>query len=177
MNFKYTVEEFIEMWDKDEIEISDIIVRKYAPVLEKKMILDIMIEKSEYTNSGNITYLDPFLLKINYVAAIILLYTCLDIDHNDDDDKTFYNDYDLLSEKGIIRDLIEKLTYTDSNEIDELNDIFEKLIQSYNERNYSILSILSRVNTVLSENINSLVDYIGSLDDVKTLLKDEKTIE
>lgn len=164
MDKKYTVKEFVKMWNNDECTIDNIIMRRYSPILEKKMIADIMVEKSEMETSGGVKFLDPFLLKINFVAAIILLYTNLDIDYEYREGTTFYDDYDLLNEYGIIQSLTEKLSYTDNDELSELNDVFEKTIQGYREKVYSIPAIVARITSVINENINAFSDFLTDLE-------------
>lgn len=159
MEKKYTVKEFVEMWRNDGCTIDAIITRRYSPVLEKKIIAETMVNKSEVKTSGGFNYIDQFLLKINFVAAIILLYTNLNIDH-EQDDLSFYNDYDLLNQYGIIQSLTETLSYTDNDELAELNDVFEKVIQGYRERTYSIPAIVSKFTAIINENVNAFSDFL-----------------
>lgn len=160
MNKNYTVEEFVELWENGDLGVGDVIIKQYAPIIEKQTVLNTLIGKCISKDAMGIEYIDSFLLKVNFIAAVIILYTDLDINH-DNDDRSFFDDYDLLVKNGIIDELYDIL---DRSELGELQSVYDVLLNNFRERNYSGYAFVSKLVKVFSEQIagssNALLEEI-----------------
>lgn len=131
---KLTIAEFVRRYDMlktDEQKtkfIEDIMWRNYAPVLEKKLVLQTILNKSIITNDKGVSYIDYFLSKVNICFAIVILYTKLNVTDENEEKSSIYNDYDLLFE----RDLMNAICiYVGERELNELMSIHSVLIDNF----------------------------------------------
>lgn len=138
---KISVKEFCEKYDKmndkqKQDYLASIIYRNYCPVIEKQYILKTLNEKCIVTTENGVSYIDMFLSKINMVMAILVLYTTLDVVHdNDVDDSTSFDDYDELAKRDILADIYD---IVGEREIKELLSINSTIIENYDRENNSV---------------------------------------
>lgn len=162
------IAEFCRRYDlctSDEVKskmLREIIYRTYCPVLEKKVALQTVLNKSVVTSNG-ITHIDYFLSKINFVLAVLTLYSKLKIAEND----SFFNEYDMLYQRGLIDSIWEIIG---KDELDELLNINGLVMDNYNEENCSINAYLTKsidalgttIGIFANEGINELLNHINS---------------
>ena len=83
-NTKINVKDFVDKYNNTESEmvkdgmVKTIIYRTYAPILEKKVVLEGMFSQALTTDEYGVMYVDEFLNKSNVDISIVLLYTSLD---------------------------------------------------------------------------------------------------
>ena len=124
---KILVSDFIEQYNKltDEglknKKIKSIIKRTYCPILEKKLILDLMLTKS--INEGSVKYIDLFVNRINFIAAIISLYTTLLPEKDENEISKTYEMYDLLVENDILNKILENIGEKEIAELTSINGV------------------------------------------------------
>ena len=124
---KIFVTEFVKQYKEltdDKLKdrkIKSVIRRTYCPILEKKIILDLMLSKS--INEEGSKYIDLFVNRINFVAAIISLYTNLLPEKDDDGIARTYEMYDLLVENGILNRILENIGEREISELTSINDV------------------------------------------------------
>ena len=135
---KIDVPEFIRRYNllktdeqRDEF-VRNIIWRTYCPVLEKKLVLQTILDKSIITGKNGVQYIDMFLSKINMTTTILILYTKLNIVKTDDSTTNAFQDYDLLFENGLLDQIC---AIVGEHELNELMTINGFLMDNFHDEN------------------------------------------
>lgn len=177
MEKKITVKEFVDKYnslEKEEQEdyFNTIIYRKYAPVLEKKVVLQTLLNKSIIKNEYDVDYLDLFLSRINTTIAILLLYTNLDIKKNDQSEENAFDDYDLLKENGLFDKICECIGEAEMTELGTVNGlIIDTYLTQKHDPKYFISSNIARVSKIITPAVKS------GLEQVANVLKDNEKLD
>lgn len=168
---KIDVPEFIRRYNllktdeqRDEF-IRNIIWRTYCPVLEKKLVLQTILDKSITTGKNGVKYIDMFLSKINMTTTILILYTKLNIVKTDDSTTNAFQDYDLLFENGLLDQIC---AIVGEHELDELMTINGLLMDNFHEENKNIEAYIAKyteafattIGVFANEGISELMKYI-----------------
>lgn len=168
---KIDVPEFIRRYNllktdeqRDEF-IRNIIWRTYCPVLEKKLVLQTILDKSITTGKNGVKYIDMFLSKINMTTTILILYTKLNIVKTDDSTTNAFQDYDLLFENGLLDQIC---AIVGEHELDELMTINGLLMDNFHEENKNIEAYIAKyteafattIGEFANEGISELMKYI-----------------
>ena len=133
------VSEFVEKYNSLKSEeakaaqVKAIMKRTYCPLIEKKMVLEKMVEISK--GDGNIAYLDMVLSKLNFTMAIIALYTNLIIDKNEDGTPKSGESYDLLVQADLLNAICNIIG---ERELNELISVNEAAIDTWHNKNTSV---------------------------------------
>lgn len=173
---KLTVKEFCRRYDMlktDEQKskfLQSMIYRTYCPVLEKKIILQTMLDKTIISGKNGVEYIDMFLSKINFATAILLLYTKFNVSKNDDSETNAFQDYDLLIERGFL-DVISIAIGED--ELNELTTINGLLMDNFYAENKTIEAFIAKYTQAFAttfgmfadEGISELMKYIKEYGD------------
>ena len=169
---KILITDFIEQYNKlsdeklKDRKIKGIIKRTYCPILEKKLILDLMLKKS--INEEGIKHIDLFVNRINFVAVIISLYTTLLPEKNEDGTPKTYEMYDLLVENDILNKILEIIG---EKEITELTSINGVVMDNWYASNTSTEAYVSNLLETASRKFGV---YIGAgLEKMADALGDE----
>lgn len=112
--------------------IKTIIKRTYCPVLEKMTILQLMLDKSVIKPDKGGSYIDMFVNKINFIAAIISLYTNLEVEKDDDGNVLIFEAYDQLVSNNLLIPICEEIG---RDEMEELTNINQMLMDTYYNQN------------------------------------------
>ena len=126
--------------DLKERQIQGIIKRIYCPILEKKMILDLMLEKSVVED--DIPRIDMFTNKLNFYAAIISMYTYIVPEKDENGVPKSYEMYDLLTENNIMNAILEIIGERELNELTSINGL---LLDTWYSRNTSVQAYVSNL--------------------------------
>ena len=168
---KIDVPEFIRRYNllktdeqRDEF-VRNIIWRTYCPVLEKKLVLQTILDKSITTGKNGVQYIDMFLSKINMTTTILILYTKLNIVKTDDSTTNAFQDYDLLFENGLLDQIC---AIVGEHELNELMTINGLLMDNFHEENKTIDAYIAKYTEAFSttigvfanEGISELMKYI-----------------
>lgn len=148
MEKRITVEEFVNTFksfttnEDREAYVKTILKRTYAPIIEKRVVLDTMITKSIVKDQNNTQFIDQLLVKVNLVLAVILLYTDLRCAYSSTNEThTGFDDYDALRESGAINCLSYLLGEA---EMKELAQVQETLLQTFYNRHSSTEAFVNR---------------------------------
>ena len=173
---KMYVADYVKMCDEkpDGFDPSDIVVRHYAPFLQKKTMLEIALYKSIVEVNG-VKYIDSAISYVNFITTVLLLYTNFNVVHKSiegTNERTSYDDYDDLQSRGLISYLMEVIG---EHEIKELNVIQNMLRDDYNQANLStqgfINNQIGRVGGILDKvtgnGIEKLTEAFENLDEKK----------
>lgn len=151
--------------------VRKIIKRNYVPVLEKKIILDIMLQKSITADENGIQYIDMFLHKLNIISAIIVLYTNIEVEKNKQGQTNTTEMYDLLVSNNILDVIYEEIG---DDELNELMSINKLLLDTWHNQNSSTEAYIYKLFNSVSKNIGSTIGVcISKLSEV--LSDNEKT--
>lgn len=173
---KLTIKEFCRRYDmlKTDMQkskfLQSMIYRTYCPVLEKKIILQTMLDKTIVSGKNGVEYIDMFLSKINFATAILLLYTKFNVSKNDDSETNAFQDYDLLIERGFL-DVIS--TSIGEDELNELTTINGLLMDNFYAENKTIEAFIAKYTQAFAttfgmfadEGISELMKYIKEYGD------------
>ena len=113
---KMTVQEFVKKYNELSSEatrealIDRIITRKYAPIVEKRAALDLILEKCIQEKDG-VEYIDSFLMQVGFMSVVVSLYTSLDFSGN------IFDNYDLLMKDSIYPIIMYKVGKQDIKEL------------------------------------------------------------
>ena len=78
-----TVLEFVDKYSKlnsakaKEEMVKSIVKRTYCPILEKRIVLENLLNNSVSTTEFGLKYVDMFVSKLNYTLSLIIIYTNL----------------------------------------------------------------------------------------------------
>lgn len=117
-----TVKQFCERYKNlksDEAKkryVESIIKRTYAPYMEKMMLCKQMAEKSVRITPQGSGYLDMCANQLNFTGVIIVLYTTLTYDKNEDGKPDVAGCYDALNESKTIDNILSLI----GSDLDEL---------------------------------------------------------
>ena len=168
---KIDVPEFIRRYNllktdeqRDEF-VRNIIWRTYCPVLEKKLVLQTILDKSITTGKNGVQYIDMFLSKINMTSTILILYTKLNIVKTDDSTTNAFQDYDLLFENGLLDQIC---AIVGEHELNELMTINGLLMDNFHDENKTTDAYIAKyteafattVGVFANEGISELMKYI-----------------
>lgn len=146
--------------------IASIMKRNYCPILEKKSVLDLMLEKS-LTREENKT-IDLFVNKLNFYAAIILLYTYIIPDKDEKGVPKSYEMYDLLMEHNLMNSILEHIG---EREIGELTSINGLILDNWYANNTSTKAYVNEVVNTASRRFGIAGELI--LEKLTEVLDDE----
>ena len=164
---KIDVPEFIRRYNllktdeqRDEF-VKSTVWRTYCPVLEKKLVLQTILEKSITTGKNGVQYIDMFLSKINMTTTILKL----NIVKTDDSTTNAFQDYDLLFENNLMNKICEIIG---ERELSELMSINSLLMGNFHEENKNIEAYVAKyteafattVGMFANEGISELMKYV-----------------
>lgn len=178
-NNKISVSKFVEDFKKlsndanKQAMVKKHVVRHYAPILNKKNVLDITMDGCVKSGKSG-KYIDLFASKLNFIGSILILYTDLAIDKkviSDSDGKDkevvdIWTAYDLLKESGALEMILNEI----GSDIEELLSIQEQLLGTWHNNNASTAAYISDVvekislifSTALGKEISSLADALNT---------------
>ena len=161
MSDKITVKDFVEGYlnlEEKEQQLEYVkghVIRKYAPVLEKRVVLQTLLNKSIAVSEFGVEYLDLFISRINMVWAILILYTDIDTAKKGGDETNAFEDYDLLIENDLIEIISNIIGERELKELLSLNNL---IIDAYEKQNTDL-------NAFVTKQVNRLGNIIGGLSE------------
>lgn len=173
---KILVSEFVKNYktrtsDKLKSEyITSVMKRNYCPILEKRMILDLMLEKSVTDN--DVPTIDMFVNKLNFYAAIISLYTYIVPDKDENGVAKSYEMYDLLVENDLMNPIFEHIG---ERELGELTSINGLLLDNWCAKNTSTEAYVNNLIKTASRRFGISIELL--LDKLTEILDDEKKMK
>ena len=148
-------------------QVQGIMKRIYCPILEKKKILDLMLEKSVVED--DIKHIDMFVNKLNFYSAIISIYTNITPEKDENGIVKSYEMYDLLIENNIMSTILEIIG---ERELCELTSVNGLLLDTWHMKNTSSEAY---VNNLVETAAQKLGTYAGfGMDKLADVLGDEK---
>lgn len=141
----------------------------YAPVLRKKLILEMMNEKSVVETTTK--YIDMTVSKLNLVMAILVLYTDIEPDKKENDDGTTtpltWDAYDALKSTGLYRKILDAI----GEDLEELMFIQDQILNTWHMKNTSTQAYVDNLVETFSRKFG-VVAGVG-MEKLTELLEDE----
>ena len=166
---KITISEFVAKYKnlrsaeaKNKL-VEGIIKRTYCPISEKKLILQVALDKSVVSREDGVEFIDMYVSKINMTMFTISLYTNLIIDKDDKGNPKSLECYDLLFESEIIDKI---LVLIGEREMAELNDIYKTIMNTWYNAHSTQNLIVAQVHRLIDKFANGTNDGLGKLASV-----------
>ena len=147
-NNKTLVSKFVEDFKKLSNEsnkqamVKKHVVTHYSPILKKKNVLDIMMNGCIKQGKAG-KYIDMLASKMNFIGAILILYTDLEVDKTVNGEGKEIADitgaYDLLKETGVLDMILNEI----GEDIKELLSIQDQILGTWHNENCSTAAFLS----------------------------------
>lgn len=141
----------------------------YAPLLNKKLILEAMHEKSVV--DGDIKYVDLIVSKLNLVMAVLVLYTDIEPDKNEEGKPLTWESYDKLKSTG----LLESVSMVIGEDINELMSVQKSVMDSWTIKNTSTEAFVTNLVDVASRKLGVVAG--ASMDKLTEVLNDESKMK
>ena len=173
---KILVTDFVKKYNEVKSEdlkkkqVQGIIKRTYCPIIEKKMILDLMLEKSIVED--DVPYIDLFTNKLNFYAAIISLYTYIIPEKDENDKSKSFEMYDLLVENNIINAILEQIGERELGEFTSINGL---ILDNWYAKNTSTQAYVNGLVETASRKFG-VVAGVG-MEKLADVLSDEKKMD
>lgn len=153
--------------------VKSIIKRTYCPIVEKKLIIEMMIEKSK--GEGDIKYIDMVLSKINFYMAIIAIYTTLEIEKDENGIPKTMEAYDMLTKADLFNAILNEIG---ERELGELMTVNEAALNTWHTKNTSTQAYISNLvekigmifSTAMGKELGSLAEMLGDSEEGKAEL-------
>ena len=142
----------------------------YAPILSKKLILETMNDKSVV--DGSIKYIDLTVSKLNFVMAILVLYTDIEPDKNEEGKPLTWDAYDKLKSTYLIEDI---LSFIGEDEINELMSVQKTVMDTWTMKNTSAEAFVTNLIDVASRRLGVVAG--ASMDKLTEVLNDESKMK
>ena len=153
--------------------IKEHIKNTYAPILQKKLILEMMHEKSVV--EFPVKHIDMLVSKLNVVMAILVLYTDLEPDKQTNEDGTTtpltWDAYDVLKSSGLYGVLLDAI----GEDLNELMSVQDQILNSWHMENTSTEAYVNNIIETVSRRFGISIDLL--LDKLVEILDDEKKMK
>ena len=175
-NKKITVSDFVKKYKQlssDSLKerlIKSIITRTYVPVLEKKLFLQVMFDKSLVGEEPN-RYVDMFLNSINITLAILGMYTKLNFEKTEENKTTMFEAYDMLAELDLLNVIFNEIP---SSELTQISAINEQIMETYYNEHNSTQAFVTKLIDRFANTFGVLTK--GSIDSLSEILNDEEKL-
>ena len=160
---KLTSEQLKDRYIKEHIKTT------YAPILQKKLILEMMNSKAVVETP--VKYIDMTVSKLNVVMAILVLYTDIEPDKKENEDGTTapltWEAYDILKSTG----LYEKLLNAIGEDLNELMSVQDQILSSWSMANTSTEAYVNNLINTASRRFGIAGELI--LEKLTEVLDDE----
>lgn len=182
-NEKISINEFISVYKNNNSSVvqkgllEKYIKQKYCPIIDKQRILKLMLDKSIVEKNG-IKYIDEFVYMINYSIGIMILYTNIVPNKNENGNYDSFEAYDLMSEHSLLDSIYSCIDYKEKNELVRVSDSLRTNFEKENSFISQIGSHISKLGTIVEvlsdEKVNKITDVFENKESINrmiTLLK------
>lgn len=169
---RISVSTFVERYSKlTNQQLKDKYVKEhikttYSPILMKKIILETMNDKSVV--DGSVKYIDLVISKLNLVMAILVLYTDIEPDKDEEGKPLTWESYDKLKSTGLIGMILE---FVGEEEINELMSVQKSVMDTWTMKNTSPESYIANLVEIVSNRFGVVAG--AGMEKLATVLDDE----
>lgn len=175
-NERILVSTFVERYNKLTNEqlkkkyVEEHVKTHYSPILSKINILKLMNEKSVVEGTHG-KYIDLSVSKINLIGAVLILYTDLTVDKDEEGNSLIFTNYDLLKSTGILKQILQTI----GSDIEELMEVQSSVMDTWYTENSSTQAYISELIEKASHRFG-VAAGVG-LQKLSEVLDDEKKME
>lgn len=141
----------------------------YVPILQKKLILEMMNEKAVVETP--IKYIDMMVSKLNVVMAILVLYTDIEPDKQTNEDGTTtpltWEAYDALKSSGLYGKVLDAI----GEDLKEVMSVQDQILESWHMKNTSTEAYVNNIIDTASRRLGISVELL--LDKLTDILEDD----
>ena len=176
---RVSISKFVENYNKLANEqlkdryVKEHIKTTYVPILQKKLILEMMNEKAVVETP--IKYIDMMVSKLNVVMAILVLYTDIEPDKQINEDGTTtpltWEAYDALKSSGLYGKVLDAI----GEDLNELMVVQDQILNSWHMANTSTEAYVNNIIDTASRRLGISIDLL--LDKFTEILEDEKKMK
>ena len=141
----------------------------YAPILTKINILNLMHEKSVV--DGKIKYIDLTVSKLNLIMAILVLYTDVEPDKNEEGKPMTWDAYDKLKSTGLLEKILECI----GEDIEELMSVQKNIMDTWHMKNSSTEAYIANLVETASQRFGIVAG--AGMEKLSEVMADEKKME
>lgn len=147
------------------------VIRTYCPLLDKINMLKVMNDKS-VVNDENGKYIDMTVSKLNTVISILVLYTDVRPDKDENEKNLSWQTYDLLKSTKILERILEII----GEDINELMLVQKDVMDTWYTKNASTEAVIRDIVDKAIEKFGvvagvGIQELSSVLDDDKKLIK------
>lgn len=134
---RITVSTFVDGYNKlisDQLKekyVKKHVLTTYSSILSKRNVLQLMTEKSVV--DGSVKYIDLTVSKLNLIMAILVLYTDIEPDKDEDGKPMTWASYDALKSTGLLEKILECI----GDDIEELLSVQKDVLDTWHMKNAS----------------------------------------
>ena len=171
---RITVSDFVDGYNQltsDQLKekyVKKHIVTTYAPILSKRNVLQLMNEKSVV--DGSVKYIDLTVLKLNLIMAILVLYTDIEPNKDEDGKPMTWISYDALKSTGLLERILEYI----GDDIDELLSVQKDVLDTWHMKTSSTEAYVANLVEIASQRFGIAAGVV--MEKLTELLDDEKKV-
>lgn len=147
------------------------ITSTYAPIMNKKYLLQVVLDKSVVEQDNGVKYIDMFISKLNLFGIILILYTDIKLDKDENGVPLISEAYDLMKPTGIIDEIYKNIG---EKEINELLSVQKTLMDTFYNQNGSTEAFIANVVDKATRKIGISAGY--AIEKLDGLVSDENKI-
>ena len=172
---RVSITKFVEGYSKLANEqlkdkyVKEHIKTTYVPILQKKLILEMMNAKAVVETP--IKHIDMIVSKLNVVMAILVLYTDLEPDKQTNEDGTTtpltWEAYDALKSSGLYGKVLGAI----GEDLNELMSVQDQILNSWHMANTSTEAYVNNIIDTVSRRFGISMELV--LDKLTDILEDD----
>ena len=172
---RISISKFVEGYNKLANEqlkdkyVKEHIKTTYVPILQKKLILEMMNTKAVVETP--IKHIDMMVSKLNVVMAILVLYTDLEPDKQTNEDGTTtpltWEAYDALKSSGLYGKVLGAI----GEDLNELMSVQDQILNSWHMANTSTEAYVNNIIDTVSRRFGISMELV--LDKLTDILEDD----
>lgn len=163
--------------NSDELKakmMKSLLYRKYVPIMEKKVILQNMFNKSLLGDDGN-KYVDMFINRIGVTISVISMYTNLTFNRDEDSENNIFDDYDLLAGNDLLNLIFGMIPKSEVDSVLEINSqIIDTFYNQYKSTEAFVTSLVDRFAKTFGLTVESsskaLLEVLNDEEKMKNIL-------
>ena len=174
---KISVKEFVKKYNSfssamaQQNYLESLIKTTYAPIMKKKYLLQVVLDKSVVEQDNGIKYIDMFVSKLNFFGIILIMYTDINIEKDENGIPMVAEAYDMLKQNGIV-DILYNLIGED--EIEELLSVQKTIMDTFYNQNGSTEAFIANVVDKAAQKLGISAGF--AIEKLDELASDEKKI-
>ena len=151
--------------------LKSLIKTTYAPIMTKKYLLQLVLDKSIVEQDNGIKYIDMFISKLNLFGIILAMYTNITIEKDKNGNPMIAEAYDMLKQINVIDELYNLIG---EDEIEELLSVQKTIMDTFYNQNGSTEAFIANVVDKAAQKFGISAGF--AIDKLDEIVSDEKKI-